>query len=70
MCSTDEVQYWRKAYDVQEWFHENIDGIVENTGYYILDENLRTEFNIKFPEDTLPDEETPDEYAYFYWEWY
>lgn len=70
VCSADEVRYWRKAYDVQEWFHENIDGRVENTGYYILDEDLRTEFNIEFPEDTLPDEETQDEYAYFYWEWY
>lgn len=70
VCCTDEIRYWRKAYDVQDWFHDNIDGNVENTGYYILDEDLREAFNREFPDDTLPDEETTGQYAYFYWEWY
>lgn len=69
VCKITEVQYWRKAYDIQDWFHENIPCNVENTGYYLLDEDQRAEFNKEFPYDTLP-EDSSEEYAYFYWEWY
>lgn len=70
VCHTDEVQYWRKEYDIQDWLHDSIGCNVENTGYYILDEELRSNFNSEFPEVPLPNEKTPDQYAYFYWEWY
>lgn len=69
VCSYSEVRYWRKEYDIQDWFHEHI-GHVENTGYYILSKELLQEFNEEFEEETLPVKEPNEEYAYCYWEWY
>lgn len=66
----DEVRYWRKAYDVQEWFHDHIPEPVENTGYYILTEDILLAFNETFHDEELP-VEAPDEWgALVYWEWY
>ena len=70
VCVRDEVRYWRKAYDIQEWFHENIPEPVENTGYYILTEEMLEAFNKEFPEDELPVEAPSSNEALVYWEWY
>lgn len=70
VCKADEVKYWRKAYDIQYWFHEHIDVDVENTGYYILSEELLLKFNKAFDEDRLIPMEPDEESALFYWEWY
>lgn len=70
VCSEDEVRYWRKAYDVQDWFHENIPEPVENTGYYILTEELLKAFNKAFPEDKIPKIAPDGEQTLVYWEWY
>lgn len=70
VCNAEEIRYWRKAYDIQEWFHDHIDGEVENTGYYILSGDLCLKFNKAFQEDAIEAEEPDDESALFYWEWY
>lgn len=69
-AKAEEVSYWRKEYDIQDWFHENLSVQVENTGYYILDENTIDEFNKAFPDDAFDAEEPTDDSALFYWEWY
>ena len=70
VCDSEEIRYWRKAYDIQEWFHENIDGEVENTGFYILSGKQLLKFNKRFQEDKIEAEEPDEEAALFYWEWY
>lgn len=65
---SEEVQYWRKHYALQDWIYEHIDG-VRNTGYYILDAELIRELNKEFDEH-IPKEDPDDESALFYWEWY
>lgn len=69
-CQTEEIQYWRKAYDIQEWFHEHIEEDVENTGFYILSGAMLLAFNKTFPEDRIEAIEPDEEEALFYWEWY
>ena len=69
-AKAEEVSYWRKEYHIQDWFHENLSVQVENTGYYILDENTIDEFNKAFPDDAFDAEEPTDDSALFYWEWY
>ena len=70
VCESEEVKYWRKAYDIQDWFHEHIEDVVENTGFYILSGKLLLQFNKAFREDAIPAEEPDEESALFYWEWY
>lgn len=69
-CQTEEIRYWRKAYDIQEWFHEHIEEDVENTGFYILSGAMLLAFNKAFPEDRIEAIEPDEEEALFYWEWY
>lgn len=70
VCMSDEIRYWRKAYDIQQWFHDNIPEPVENTGYYVLNEQLLREFNEAFPDRKLPVEAPNENCAIVYWEWY
>lgn len=63
-----EEAYWRKAYDLQNWFYSNLKN-VDNCGYYILDADLIAEMNKKFNEDVSEDDPTDYE-ALFYHEWY
>lgn len=65
---SEEVAYWRKYYDLQDWIYETIDG-VDNTGYYILDAETIMELNRKF-KTYLAVQEPTDKFALFYWEWY
>ena len=62
--------YWRKAYDVQEWFHENLGVVVENTGYYLLNTEIIQQFNEAFLERPIPEEPPDEESALVYYEWY
>lgn len=64
----EEVEYWRKHYDLQDWIYDTLEN-VDNTGYYILNANVIAELNKKFNE-CLPEEDPTDESALFYWEWY
>lgn len=64
----EEEAYWRKHYDLQDWFYDNLEN-VENCGYYILDAGLIAEMNEKFDEDVSEDSPTDNE-ALFYHEWY
>jgi hypothetical protein len=64
----EEIQYWRKEYDLQDWIYQNINN-VQNTGYYILNAEMIRELNSLFDEH-LPKEDPDDESALFYWEWY
>jgi hypothetical protein len=63
-----EEAYWRKHYELQDWFYENLEN-VENCGYYILDADLIAKMNEKFHESVVEDDPT-DEEALFYHEWY
>lgn len=69
-CLTEEVRYWHKAYDVQEWFYQQFDDrIVENTGFYLLTREDLEQFNRCWRETV--DEDSPnDESAIYYWEWF
>lgn len=70
VCNLERVHYWRKAYDVQEWFHDNLSAdYIENCGYYILSEELIEDFNESFNEYIEP-EKPDEESALFYHEWY
>lgn len=60
VCENDEIRYWRKEYDIQKWFHDNIPEPVENTGYYLLTEQILQVFNEAYPNSKLP-VETPNE---------
>lgn len=68
--NSEEVKYWRKAYDIQDWFHEHIEERVENTGFYILSVATLLAFNKAFPEGRIEAIEPDEEEALFYWEWY
>lgn len=66
------IAYWRKHYGVQAFFYDALDE-VENTGYYLLSEDVLTRFNAAAYEkgwDPLPVEAPTDDSALFYWEWY
>ena len=60
---SEEVAYWRKHYDLQDWIYDVL-GNVENTKYCYLDEETIKELNDTF------DECIPVEPDLFYWEWY
>jgi hypothetical protein len=59
----DEVEYWRKNYDLQEYM------CAENTQYVMLDANLITRINERFG-CAIPLVEPNENEAMFYWEWY
>ena len=65
----EQVAYWRKDYEVEDFFMENHEDGIENTGFYILDLETIMEFNYYFPR-MLPEEEPSEDSALFYWEWY
>ena len=67
VCAAETVRSWGKRYDIQNFFHENLGCHVENTGMYMISEELLEEFNAAFPEFALVDEEGS---GLFYWEWY
>lgn len=69
-CLTEEIRYWRKAYDVQEWFYQQLDDrIVESTGFYLLTREDLERFNERWRE-TIDEDSPNDESAIYYWEWY
>lgn len=76
--STEEVAYWRKAYDVQEFMHSRIRRDVLNCGYYLLNEEIIGDydltFRLPFEDDgyavNIPHEPPSEETALFYHEWY
>lgn len=65
---SEEVQYWRKHYEIQDWIYDKLDN-VQNLGYYILDADVIRELNKEFDEH-LPKEDPDEESALFYHEWY
>lgn len=68
----EEVAYWRKHYGVQKFFYDAL-GNVENTGYYLISEDVLMRFNEASSRnywDPLPVEAPTADSALFYWEWY
>lgn len=63
-CELERVHYWRKNYSVSHWF-EDVIGLIENTGYYRVDEDMVEDYNHEFPEDPIT-EEGP----FLYHEWW
>lgn len=68
VCKCEEEKYWRKAYDIQDFFYEHYP--VENVGYYKLSKEVIEEFNKRYPEDTFEAEDATESSALFYHEWY
>ena len=69
----EEVAYWRKAYDIQDWFHAELNCPVENCGYYRITTEQANEYNKKFGAIEYADWIDLSEYddvEYFYHEWY
>lgn len=64
-----EVGYWRKDYDIADFFSEQIEKTVENTGYYAVSAEILERFNEEF-NVSVPVEDPSEESAIFYWEWY
>lgn len=69
VCNLHEVHYWRKEYDVQNWFYDNL-ADVENCGFYIFGSDFIKDYNEAFPYDPIEVEEATEESALFYHEWY
>ena len=69
----EEEAYWRKHYELQEWFYNIIedahDTQVENCGYYVLDADMIAEMNARFGEH-VPEEDPTEDEALVYHEWY
>lgn len=65
----ERIAYWRKDYNIEEFFSMKHEGGIENTGYYILDLETIKEFNSRFT-PKLPEEAPSEDSALFYWEWY
>lgn len=65
---SSEEEYWRKHYELQDWFYDNLKD-VDNCGYYILNAEQIAEMNERFNENVAEDDPT-DEEALFYHEWY
>ena len=70
VCHIEEVYSWRKAYDVQEWFGEHIDGGVVNCGFYPLSPESLAAFVKRFPEATIPYVLQDANSTLAYHEWY
>lgn len=64
----EDEAYWRKHYELQQWFYDNLED-VDNCGYYILDAEQIAEMNTEFGEHVSEEDPTDDE-ALFYHEWY
>jgi hypothetical protein len=67
--NAEEVYYWRKAYDIQDWIYSELFYEVQNCGYYELDGELISRLNAEFDEE-VPVEDPTNEHALFYHEWY
>lgn len=68
-----EVAYWRKAYDVQDFIHQQIDCDVENCGHYELDKGQMEYIYSLSPEawvENFEPETGSDTSGFFYHEWY
>ncbi len=70
VCTLDEVRYWRKAYDIEDWFCEHFDEKVENTGYYRISDDMLRQFNRAWPEYVIDEPADTEEGSIFYHEWY
>lgn len=68
VCECDEEKYWRKAYDIQDFFYNHYP--VENVGYYKLSKEVIEEFNRAHPDDAFEAEDATESSALFYHEWY
>ncbi len=48
VCKYEEEKYWRKEYDIQKWFHNQLgryyETEVENCGYYMIPEFMLRQF--------------------------
>lgn len=66
----EEVMYWRKEYGLQDWIHQMIHSNIENTGYYILEEEFIREYNKMNLGYQMPLIFVTGESALFYHEWY
>ena len=66
--SEDEIAYWRKCYELQDWIYENVEG-AGNCEYCLLDAEQISIINAECDAD-IPEEDPTDEVGYFYWEWY
>lgn len=86
ICKCEEIKYWRKEYDIQKWFHNNLGRYYEtdiaNCGYYVIPEFLIKQFDkdqLDHPFESykytnefemLPINITNDTSALVYFEWY
>lgn len=67
VCHMEEVAYWRKAYDVQDFIHENIEAPILNCGYYEVSRELLDRLYDMGEVEELYCE---DDEKIFYHEWY
>lgn len=70
VCHTHEVYYWRKAYDVREWFEDHIDSKIENCGYYPLSAETLEAFDRRFLDANFPRIPPDENSELVYHEWY
>lgn len=68
------VAYWRKEYDLQELIDDSLGGIIQNTGFYLLDRKTVDRINRYNTEYCLAEFiewfEPTETSALFYYEWY
>lgn len=67
-CNCEEEYYWRKEYDLQNFFYHHF--TVENCGFYMLTAEIMEELNERFPGHHVVPEDPTEDSALFYHEWY
>lgn len=70
---SEELLYWRKAYDLRDKLCEACDVEVENCGYYPLNDKMREVIKEALKEDEredIPDLDSTEDSVVCYHEWY
>ena len=68
-CEVDRVAYWRRNYEVTDFFYDNIEAKIENNGYYRLNTKILQKFNktaAQLDSEPLPVEKPTKRVALFY----
>ena len=67
ICEQEELQYWRKNYNVQDFIYDELDA--DNCKYCLLNTDIQSELINTYGAEFEVEENT-EESGIFYWEWY
>lgn len=64
----EELRYWRKAYEAQDFFYDNLKA--DNTKYCLVSNTLIQEYKEMFDDQVEIPSYDEEKSGLFYWEWY